>query len=281
MSDDINRAVEKLGESLDSLFEERATEIASLRNLQAVSRVALQSEVVRYEQRYGAAHPKTLRLKSRLETNKTVLRALEVESELVAVRPAPRTEGELLIEGRVSDSLGRGLTGLTVALTDARRNRVREVEAVETGRGGYFALKLAAEIVPKLQETYREGIFLGVFADRGTQVHQGRKPLALEPEGVPFQEVAIARAEFPSPRPGPAPGPSPGPGPTPGPSPVPGPGPTPAPGPTPGPVRPAPEPAPGPVRPQPTPGPVRPSPLRPRPQDETSEGSKGGKGKRK
>src|SRR5258708_8283549 len=101
--DDINGATENLAESLDSLFQSRQTTIDSFLNLQSLANVAFSSEAARLEKLYGAGDPRTRSMKSRLDSNQTVLRTLEVQRGLASIRPEPKAEGEVLVEGWVGD----------------------------------------------------------------------------------------------------------------------------------------------------------------------------------
>jgi len=205
--DDIGRALESFNEGLNSLFDLRVSELSQFRNLRGVARVAMQAELARAEDAYGPNDPRTLNLKSRLEVNKNVLRAIEVETDLVAAKPvSPPGEGELLIEGRVADSKGRGAPSLVGALTDANRQRIRAVEPATTDRSGYFALRLAEPVLAKLREAYKEGVYLAVYTQKNVLANWREKPITLDAKEVPFIEVTLEPEITRPPRTGPGSG---------------------------------------------------------------------------
>lgn len=241
MNDELKRAAEKLGESLETLFETRTAAIGVMRNLESLAQVAIQAETLRLEHRLGEDHPKTVAMRSRLEANRKIVHALEIEKEMVSIRPAHVARDHYLLEGRVTESKGRGLPGLTVSLAAPDGPPVREVPSVQTENAGYFAIRIDPELGRKLTDVHRKGVHV-VVAHEKAVLYTSPRPIQLAPGRMPFQEIVIGLRGPDKPSPG---GPS-------GPA---------------GPVKDKPKPNPTePVKPEPVrPEPVRPEPVRPEP----------------
>ncbi len=201
MSDDINRFGETLSESLDTMETAQAGSAQDLRNLQTASRAALQTELRRATARYGAEDPKTLRVKSLVARNETTLRMLETRSELAEIKPAPRVEGEVLIEGRLADTKGRAIPRMSVALADEKGNRIRQIEPVTAEAGGYFAIRIEESKAARLREAYPGGVYPLVLSSRGATLHVGQEAAALEPAKAKFMQVELDRSDWIRPEP--------------------------------------------------------------------------------
>jgi len=191
MSEDSNRAAERLSEALDTLLQTRKSSLDSFRNLSSLKSVAVQAEASRLEKTYGPADPRTVAMKSRLEMSQTTLRALEVRSVLEDVHPERKSEGEVLVEGWVGDAKGRGAAGLRVQLVSAKGEPVSTVVAATVSAGGYFALKISAETAAKIAEANPQGVSVVVLDPQNTVVGSGSARVALTGKEIPLQQIVL------------------------------------------------------------------------------------------
>jgi PASTA domain len=193
-TDDIVR--DGLINSLRQLKNERLAALSSTVDIQVAMQALFQREARRLEKKLGAQHPRVRQMKSRLKSNLQTINSLEIERQLSRIE-APKVEGEAaLIHGRVVDEDGRGIAGLTVCLVDHCGSMVRGASEPVTDASGYFAFVLEPETVDKLNETYRTGIFLGVFTNRRRLMYRHPNPLTLARSARLLVEIPLKRLEL-------------------------------------------------------------------------------------
>jgi len=192
-----DKAVQTFAKSLQGINDARADSIASVRNLQAASRVALQVEVSRLAARYGPEDPRTLRMKARVESTAANARALELVADRLAVGVAVPAGGEAILEGRVTDEFGRGVALAAVALADQKGNRIRLVEPAATGKAGYFALRIAEDLLKRVLESNQDGMFPMVLDQAGKSIHIEDRAVKPEPGKVTSLAIALRRTAAP------------------------------------------------------------------------------------
>ena len=194
MSEDLNRATERLSEALDTLLESRKSSINSYLNLSSLKNVAIHDEASRLEKIYGPDDPRTVAMKSRLEMNHMTLSALEVRSGLEDIHTEKKVEGEVLVEGWVGDAKGRGAAGLGVRLVNAKEEPVTAVGAVTVRAGGYFAFKIPAEIAAKIADANPQGVSIVVVDAKKTVVGSSSTRVVLTGKEIPLQQIVLKSA---------------------------------------------------------------------------------------
>src|SRR5712691_7841405 len=78
----------------------------------------LQHETLRIETRLGSQHPRTLQLKSRLQSSLQTITTLQVERQIASIQVPEVTENGALVHGRIVDEDGLGIDSLLVSLVD-------------------------------------------------------------------------------------------------------------------------------------------------------------------
>lgn len=189
-------AVQVFAKSLADLRQTRLQSFTDVRNLQAASRVALQAETARLTARYGPEDPRTLRMKARVGSTAVIARALALATDRLAVGVTVPSQDEAVIEGRVTDNLGRGLPALSVALADAKGSRIRSIVPVATARAGYFALRIPEDTLKRLCKSHPDGVFLVVLDEAGKSAHLVDQPVKPEPGKTVPADIVLPRLVF-------------------------------------------------------------------------------------
>jgi hypothetical protein len=71
------------------------------------------------------------------------------------------------------------------------------VEPVATVRAGYFAIRIAGDVVKRLTEGHPGGLFAAVLNDKGKSIHVVDKALTLEPGKTTKLDIVLRRSDFP------------------------------------------------------------------------------------
>ena len=180
----------------EALEEQRATGLSTLARLgeaQALLQAFLQHESRRVESKLGADHPRSRSLKVAVDDNFAQIEALSAELEISRIRVPAVDEGDALVHGRVRETGGRGLPGLTVCLVDRAHEALAAIDPATTDRSGYYsiAVRVGAGRDTNLARSSR--IFLAVFTAGGKLLHRGKQALELA-KGARLQiEVTLDR----------------------------------------------------------------------------------------
>jgi hypothetical protein len=194
MSDDVDLAVEKLGETVGNVFEARQESLDTFLTLRSLANVAIQSEVQRLEKKFGAGDPRTIAMRSRLDLNLTALRALEVQRELATVQPAPPgSSDDVVIQGIVVDVNGRAVNGVRVEMLDEKGSPLTEVDAARVESGGSFTIDISPDAAKKIAHGNPHGVRLGVIDARGSVLATSSEAIDLTAKPIPTQRIVISK----------------------------------------------------------------------------------------
>ena len=194
----------KFESELGDLKLERITATGEAAATQLSMLSLLQHEALRIETKLGSQHPRTVRLKARLQGNLQAIHTLEVERQLARIEVPAIVQDGALIHGRIVDEDGLGIERLLVALVDLPGSPVRDTGEPTTDTSGYFAISLEPDAVDRMLKVYANGIFLAVLTPRRRLVHQQPKPLTVAHGAVLGVEILLDRATLtatPSPTP--------------------------------------------------------------------------------
>ena len=112
----------------------------------------------------------TMKEKARLDLRKAHVQVLKTQTEIMSIREEPRPIEGIMLDGRVVDRLGQGLSGQKVEILDARGQSTGL--SVMTDATGYYALPLDVATTEKLK--MERGLSL-----RAGEVTDMRSPLDL------------------------------------------------------------------------------------------------------
>lgn len=135
------------------------TAMRSLSDEQQQRSDALQLERQRLSAKYGADSPQVASVAQRLELHDQVNVAIKVQKERFDLRTPDTSTDSLIVYGRVVDTAGEGLGGLTVSAID---EKAKIVATTETDDGGGFEL-------PILTSAFTRKVASGAVEVEGTK----------------------------------------------------------------------------------------------------------------
>jgi predicted flap endonuclease-1-like 5' DNA nuclease len=185
-----------LGELFEGLRDSRLEALGELDQIQTMSRVLLQYEARRIDERFGEDHPRSRSVKASLEQNLDNIRGIELELESAGIEVAEAEENQTLIHGRVVDERSHGVGGLFVTISDEEGRTLTPFGRAETDAAGYYALVVDPDALARVSEVAREGVFLTVRTRRGEIVHQEFDPLTIAEGDRKTAEVVLRREDL-------------------------------------------------------------------------------------
>ncbi len=190
---ELTRTLEEL---FDDLRDGRLEALGDLDRIQTMTRVLLQNEARRTDERFGKDHPRARSLKTSLEQNLDNIKGIELELELAGIEVAEVSEDQALIHGRVVDERSRGVGGLFVSISDEEGRTLTPFGRVETDAAGYYALVVDPDALARVSEAAREGVFLTVNTRQGEVVHHEFDPLTIAEGDRKTAEVVLEREDL-------------------------------------------------------------------------------------
>ncbi len=185
-----------LGELFEGLRDSRLEALGELDQIQTMSRVLLQYEARRIDERFGEDHPRSRSVRASLEQNLDNIKGVELELEITGIEVAEVEENQTLIHGRVVDERSRGVGGLFVTISDEEGRALTPFGRAETDASGYYALVVDPDALARVSEAAREGAFLTVRTRRGEIVHQEFEPLTIAEGDRKTAEVVLRREDL-------------------------------------------------------------------------------------
>jgi hypothetical protein len=153
--------------------------LQQVRDVQFVMGSLLQHEAKRLEKKLGTENLRVQQVKASLKQNQAIARDLEVELEIAKIRVPEVDPKDSLIHGRVVDDNRRGWSGLTVYLANSQGNIVRALGNAKTQESGYYALIVKAEVLKRVAESIKEGVFVVICNPKGELIYRQKDPLML------------------------------------------------------------------------------------------------------
>jgi predicted flap endonuclease-1-like 5' DNA nuclease len=197
MGEDRSRELTRtLGELFEGLRDSRLETLGELDQIQTMSRVLLQYEARRIDERFGEDHPRSRSVQASLEQNLDNIKGIELELEIYGIEVAEVEENQTLIHGRVVDERSRGVGGLFVTISDEEGRALTPFGRAETDASGYYALVVDPDALERVSEAAREGVFLTVRTGRGEIVHQEFDPLTVAEGDRKTAEVVLRREDL-------------------------------------------------------------------------------------
>ena len=186
-----------LGELFEGLRESRLQALGELDQIQTMSRVLLQYEARRIDEKFEEDHPRSRSVKASLEQNLDNIKGIELELEIAGIEVAEVEENQTLIHGRVVDERFHGVGGLFVSISDEEGRTLTPFGRAETdASSGYYALVVDPDDLARVSEAAREGVFLTVRTGRGETVYQEFEPLTIAQGDRKTAEVVLRREDL-------------------------------------------------------------------------------------
>jgi len=188
--DDFTQGIENPFAQMESM---QLSALEELREFQILNQVLFQHEAERLKQKLGPDHPRVLQIETRLRQHLDLIQDLEVQVEVARIQVPEVEEKDALIQGRITDSNHRGLSGLTVYGEDENKRELRAVGRAETDTSGHYALPIKAETVKELTDRYGESIFLAARMRSGQVVYRWPDPVKIAESSRLEAKLALKR----------------------------------------------------------------------------------------
>jgi predicted flap endonuclease-1-like 5' DNA nuclease len=185
-----------LEELFDNLGSSRLEALGDLDRVQTVSRVLLQYEARRIDEKLGEDHPRARSFRASLDQNLDNIEGIGLEMEIAGIEAAEVEENQTLIHGRVVDEQSRGVGGLFVSISDEEGRTLTPFGRYETDASGYYALVVDPDALARVSEATREGVFLTVSTRQGEVVHSEFDPLTIAEGDRKTAEVVLNREDL-------------------------------------------------------------------------------------
>jgi len=182
-----------LEELFDNLRSSRLEALVELDRVQTVSRVLLQYEARRIDEKLGNDHPRAQSFRTSLDQNLDNIKGIGLEMELAGIQAAEVEADQTLIHGRVVDEQSRGVGGIYVSISDEEGRTLIPFGRDETDAAGYYALVVDPDALARVSEAAREGVFLTVSTRQGEVVHSEFDPLTIAEGDRKTAEVVLNR----------------------------------------------------------------------------------------
>ncbi len=139
------QVLHRLDTSFTSLDNERAERLKRTQLLQTNKDNALKREQARLQKKYGADHPRVLKINNRLAYNTVAIPELAAEVTRADVNTPEFTPDTWMVHGRVLNQKGEGIKGLTLALHNEMGKVERRVGYTCTDERGYYAIRYTVQ----------------------------------------------------------------------------------------------------------------------------------------
>lgn len=172
-------AMKRILEAFTEAGSAHINALQQVRDVQFVMGSLLQHEAKRLEKKLGKENLRVQQVKASLKQNQAIARDLEVELEIAKIRVPEVDPKDSLIHGRVVDDNRRGWSGLTVYLANSQGKIVRALGNAQTQESGYYALIVKAEVLKRVAESIKEGVFVVIGNPKGELIYRQKEPLML------------------------------------------------------------------------------------------------------
>ncbi len=176
--EDFERDVMQL---LGQVTSGRVEALAGLKDLYAARQALLEHETLRLRRKLSDADPRVRQLEELMALNRVFANDLEGEIEMATAQPVQVTPDQALVEGRIVDEKQRGIEKLVVTLEDANGKPLHKLGQAETGKAGYYALRIDHAELEKMSKAAQGRIFVAVRTSDGTLLDRTPEPVSLQP----------------------------------------------------------------------------------------------------
>ena len=181
-----------LAELFDTIQQQRSTLIDQVQTFALGARPLFQLEAARIKAKAGADDPRVQLLAQRADNQLELVGALQVESQIAAVRVPSIERDDTLIDGRLVDSNQRAVANTPVQLVDEKGQAVKGA-TVTTDASGYYAIVLAPEAATALKD---RKLFVAVGTGAEAKVPKASQPISVVPGGRVLQQIGLNPGEL-------------------------------------------------------------------------------------
>jgi len=177
--------------AFDGLDQERGKGLRRLETVQAIRHDAATRERSRLAAKYGEEHSKVKKLDERLTYDAGVSKELSVEIERAGIKVPSFDVNTWMVHGRVLNSEGKGMSGLTVSLYDKEKNWVEELGYACTDDRGYYAIRYKVDPKEKSRVAESQELFLTVTDSQFKVLHRETEPVFVVIGQIDFRLIVM------------------------------------------------------------------------------------------
>lgn len=188
----------KVDSSLNRADQMRSENLQRLMNIQQIKAKTLEREKQRLSAKYGAEHPRVVRLDSKLRFNEGFVKDLKVEIDRAKVEVPTLDKKAWMVHGRILNEDKAGIKGLTVSLSGKDKKWVKQLGYACTNELGYFAITYSAkkgEDSAKKREELKisksQELFLTVTDQDQNVCHRETDPLRIAIGRIDYREIIL------------------------------------------------------------------------------------------
>ena len=174
--------------SVTQLDEQRLQELNNLRQLQEIKNEVYKLERSRLVNKYGEDHPRVQKADLRLSYNKKMIPGLDKEIERAKTKNEPLPNNAWRVHGRVFNKPSDPALGVTVYLSDEKKNWIRELGNTCTNEAGYYSLTVDEKLIGRVE---KRPLFLSVSDKSQQKLYQDPDPLFAFKGLIDYRDVYL------------------------------------------------------------------------------------------
>lgn len=163
--------------------------LRTFKDIQVLQRAIFKQEALRLQKKLGPEHPRVLKLNARLEQNRKLIRAFDIEKQKASVR-IPKVEAEeALIHGRAVTPAKLGVESLSVFAEDKKGNVLSVLGEAKTDLNGFYAFKADAAAVAELEG---QEIYITLRDAQGNLIQRESEAIQLSAGARVYRDVSVS-----------------------------------------------------------------------------------------
>ncbi len=178
-----------IDQSAEQLDEQRLAGLKELQDTQLVKEEVLQREKKRLETKHGETHPEVKNAENRLRYNKEMFVGLKKEIERASVKTESINKTSWRVHGRVFDSGGNPVKGVTVFLSDRNKKWIEILGSSCTNELGYYALTADEKIIARVAKD--QPLFLSVSDKNKKLLYMATEPVMAVAGIIVYQDIYL------------------------------------------------------------------------------------------
>lgn len=194
--------LQRLDNSFTHLEDQRSDNLKRTQLLQTNKDNALKKEQTRLQKKYGVDHPRVIKINTRLDYNKAAIPEVKAEIERAEVKIPEFDPDTWMVHGRVMDSNGKALEGLTVSLSDKNNNSIPQLGHTCTDKRGYYALRYSVKEGQAPAFGENDNLYLTVTEPAHKLLHREIEPLQVSIGHMDYRLLIITGDVCVPPEPG-------------------------------------------------------------------------------
>ncbi len=181
-----------IDDSTDKIDELRLSGLKEEQNTQLIKDEVLQREKKRLEAKHGNAHPAVYAAESRMAYNKQMFIALDNEIVKASNKTPPFPTNAWRVQGRVFDTNGNPVKGVTVFLADPTKKWIEAAGNACTLESGYYALTVEENQLVKIDQ--KQPLYLAVSDKNKKVLYFASRPISIA-KGLIYQQDIYFKGE--------------------------------------------------------------------------------------